>query len=222
MRSWMSEKARTFRCLKGLSDEGGTAVTVQAMVFGNAGAFFGSGVGFTVIPIRARSASTSTCSSTHRARTWSQVVSRSRAMQLFASRCPASLPSSSASPGCSRSSFATCRISSLPSSAAALTSCRRVPATARRWPPSALRSTWWRKGSFDPATALAFGRARAAGRGGGVNGPVVAALAKMGQLPTAYAFANHFNANGSITVVALTFEETLNSARLRALWSRPG
>jgi pyruvate,orthophosphate dikinase len=50
MRSWMSEKARTFRRLKGLSDEGGTAVTVQAMVFGNAGAFSGSGVGFTRDP----------------------------------------------------------------------------------------------------------------------------------------------------------------------------
>ena len=50
MRSWMSEKAQTFRRLKGLTDEGGTAVTVQAMVFGNAGAFSGSGVGFTRDP----------------------------------------------------------------------------------------------------------------------------------------------------------------------------
>jgi pyruvate,orthophosphate dikinase len=50
MQSWMSEKARTFRRLKGLSDEGGTAVTVQAMVFGNAGASSGSGVGFTRDP----------------------------------------------------------------------------------------------------------------------------------------------------------------------------
>jgi pyruvate,orthophosphate dikinase len=50
MRSWMSEKAQTFRRLKGLSDEGGTAVTVQAMVFGNAGAGSGSGVGFTRDP----------------------------------------------------------------------------------------------------------------------------------------------------------------------------
>ena len=50
MRSWMSEKARTFRRLEGLSDEGGTAVTVQAMVFGNAGASSGSGVGFSRDP----------------------------------------------------------------------------------------------------------------------------------------------------------------------------
>lgn len=50
MRSWVSEKARTFRRLKGLSDEGGMAVTMQAMVFGNAGAFSGSGVGFTRDP----------------------------------------------------------------------------------------------------------------------------------------------------------------------------
>ena len=50
MRSWMSEKAQAFRRLKGLSDEGGTAVTVQTMVFGNAGAGSGSGVGFTRDP----------------------------------------------------------------------------------------------------------------------------------------------------------------------------
>jgi pyruvate,orthophosphate dikinase len=50
MRSWMSEKAQTFRRLERLSDEGGTAVTVQTMVFGNAGASSGSGVGFTRDP----------------------------------------------------------------------------------------------------------------------------------------------------------------------------
>ncbi|MGZ8995318.1 MAG: pyruvate, phosphate dikinase [Rhodospirillales bacterium] len=50
LRSWMSDKARTYRRLSGLSDAGGTAVTVQAMVFGNAGQTSGSGVAFTRDP----------------------------------------------------------------------------------------------------------------------------------------------------------------------------
>ena len=50
LRSWMSDKARTYRRLRGLSDAGGTAVTVQAMVFGNVGPTSGSGVAFTRDP----------------------------------------------------------------------------------------------------------------------------------------------------------------------------
>lgn len=49
-RSWHSEKAQTYRRLKGIADSPGTAVTVQAMVFGNAGGDSGAGVGFTRHP----------------------------------------------------------------------------------------------------------------------------------------------------------------------------
>ncbi|MHC4937504.1 MAG: PEP/pyruvate-binding domain-containing protein [Planctomycetota bacterium] len=48
--SWQSAPAREYRRLQGLDDLDGTAVTVQAMVFGNAGALSGSGVGFTRDP----------------------------------------------------------------------------------------------------------------------------------------------------------------------------
>lgn len=48
--SWSSHKAREYRRLNNLSDDDGTAVTVQAMVFGNAGMDGGSGVGFTRDP----------------------------------------------------------------------------------------------------------------------------------------------------------------------------
>jgi pyruvate,orthophosphate dikinase len=48
--SWQSAKAREYRRLNGLSDELGTAVTLQAMVFGNAGGGSGAGVGFTRDP----------------------------------------------------------------------------------------------------------------------------------------------------------------------------
>jgi pyruvate,orthophosphate dikinase len=49
-RSWMSPRAQAYRRRQGLPDAGGTAVTVQAMVFGNRGGDSGSGVGFTRDP----------------------------------------------------------------------------------------------------------------------------------------------------------------------------
>ena len=48
--SWHSAKAHAYRELHGLSHAMGTAVTVQRMVFGNAGGLSGSGVGFTRNP----------------------------------------------------------------------------------------------------------------------------------------------------------------------------
>ncbi len=49
-RSWMSERACTYRKLEQLEDLPGTAVTVQAMVFGNGGASSGAGVAFSRDP----------------------------------------------------------------------------------------------------------------------------------------------------------------------------
>jgi pyruvate,orthophosphate dikinase len=49
-RSWRSPTAQVFRRLHGLDENAGTAVTVQAMVFGNLGRRSGSGVGFTRDP----------------------------------------------------------------------------------------------------------------------------------------------------------------------------
>jgi pyruvate, orthophosphate dikinase len=48
--SWQSQKAREYRRLNDITDAIGTAVTVQQMVFGNAGGQSGSGVGFTRDP----------------------------------------------------------------------------------------------------------------------------------------------------------------------------
>ena len=48
--SWESPKACMYRSLNQLSDAIGTAVTVQRMVFGNAGGHSGAGVGFTRDP----------------------------------------------------------------------------------------------------------------------------------------------------------------------------
>lgn len=49
-RSWSSERARAYRRLQQLEDLQGTAVTVQAMVFGNRGRTSGSGVAFSRDP----------------------------------------------------------------------------------------------------------------------------------------------------------------------------
>ena len=48
--SWRSEKAREYRRLNRIPEAIGTAVTVQRMVFGNAGGQSGAGVGFTRDP----------------------------------------------------------------------------------------------------------------------------------------------------------------------------
>ena len=48
--SWQSPKACEYRRLNGIADAIGTAVTVQCMVFGNAGGLSGAGVGFTRDP----------------------------------------------------------------------------------------------------------------------------------------------------------------------------
>lgn len=48
--SWNSERARQYRRMKGLADTPGTAVTLQRMVYGNAGGTSGSGVAFTRDP----------------------------------------------------------------------------------------------------------------------------------------------------------------------------
>jgi len=50
--SWDSSKARDYREIMGISDDWGTAVIVQAMVFGNIGPNAGSGVLFTANPAK--------------------------------------------------------------------------------------------------------------------------------------------------------------------------
>src|SRR5438445_6398502 len=49
-RSWNNDRAKTYRRINNISDDLGTAVNVQAMVFGNLGESSGTGVGFTRNP----------------------------------------------------------------------------------------------------------------------------------------------------------------------------
>lgn len=50
MESWYSQKAETYRSIMGISENWGTAVTIQAMVFGNLDTSSGAGVMFTHNP----------------------------------------------------------------------------------------------------------------------------------------------------------------------------
>lgn len=50
LKSWMSNRAQSYRKFNAISDNIGTATIVQMMVFGNAGTDSGSGVGFTRNP----------------------------------------------------------------------------------------------------------------------------------------------------------------------------
>jgi hypothetical protein len=50
LRSWNDDKASHYRRINGIDEAMGTAVTVQAMVFGNNGGTSGAGVGFTRDP----------------------------------------------------------------------------------------------------------------------------------------------------------------------------
>ncbi len=54
LKSWSSDRARTYRQMNGISEALGTAVIVQVMVFGNIGPSSGSGVGFTRNPANGR------------------------------------------------------------------------------------------------------------------------------------------------------------------------
>ncbi|MGH9535209.1 MAG: pyruvate, phosphate dikinase [Terriglobales bacterium] len=49
-RSWFNDRARAYRRMQNISDDLGTAVNVQTMVFGNLGETSGTGVGFTRNP----------------------------------------------------------------------------------------------------------------------------------------------------------------------------
>jgi pyruvate, orthophosphate dikinase len=67
--SWMNDRAIVYRRKYGIPAEWGTAVNVQAMVYGNTGDKSGSGVAFTRDPANGEKFSTANFSSTPRAKT---------------------------------------------------------------------------------------------------------------------------------------------------------
>ena len=72
--SWQSERARVYRATRGLPEDGYTAVTVQAMVFGNLDARSGTGVLFSRDPISGE------------ARAWGEWLPRAQGESVVAGR----------------------------------------------------------------------------------------------------------------------------------------
>ncbi len=70
--SWQSARARVYRANRGLSEDGGTAVTIQAMVFGNLDERSGTGVLFSRNPI------------TGEARAWGEWLPRAQGESVVA------------------------------------------------------------------------------------------------------------------------------------------
>ncbi len=84
--SWNGPRAVAYRNRERIPHDLGTAVNVQAMVFGNRDENSGTGVGFTRDPATgARGARTATSWSTRRARTWSRGYATPSLCQLSAS-----------------------------------------------------------------------------------------------------------------------------------------
>ena len=89
-RSWNSDRAVAYRGKEGIPDDLGTAVTVQAMVFGNRGTTSATGVALHARTRRPASRrSTATCCSTRRARTSSPARTRPSRSRSSTSACPA-------------------------------------------------------------------------------------------------------------------------------------
>jgi hypothetical protein len=150
--SWQADKALAYRRLHGLPDQPGTAVTVQAMVFGNAGGTSGAGVGFTRHPSTGAPAALGRLS----------VQGAGRGCRLRAPHGAVATPSwprwrrrsgtncASTCTGWSRPS-ATCRTSNSRSRRASCGCCRpAMPASARRRRVRASRSTCSTKASSTP------------------------------------------------------------------------
>ena len=145
--SWQNQRAITYRRLHAIPDSWGTAVNVQAMVFGNMGDTSATGVAFTRNPstgtkevygeflVNAQGedvvAGIRTPQSITRAR-----AARGQGEEPLARGADAAdiSPSSPTSSPSSRRVIATCRTSSSRSRTASCGSCRRATASARRRP----------------------------------------------------------------------------------------
>jgi len=129
-RSWNNHRAVYYRNLHKIDHRLGTAVNVQAMVFGNYDDNSATGVCFTRNPSTGEKSSTANTSSKPRAKTSSPECALPSRSPRWRPRCPRYTRSCSpTSPG-SKPTIATSRTSSLPSSRGASISCRRATANA--------------------------------------------------------------------------------------------
>ena len=145
-RSWQNDRAKTYRRINNIDDMLGTAVNVQAMVYGNLGDTSGTGVGFTRNPatgakefygeflLNAQGEDV-----VSGVRTPVPILELKRSCRMSTTNCAKSLRAW-------KSIIATCRISSSPSRMASSTCCKRATASAPDWQRCGWLSRWWTKG----------------------------------------------------------------------------
>ena len=144
-RSWQNERAKHYRRINNIDDMLGTAVNVQAMVFGNLGDTSATGVGFTRNP------------ATGNKEFYGEFLLNAQGEDVVSGvRTPVPIlelekimprltTSSAKSPRAWNNIIATCRISSSPSRKASCTCCKPAMASAPGWRRCAWPSRWWRK-----------------------------------------------------------------------------
>ena len=144
-KSWNGKRAIAYRNAANIPHNLGTAVNIQTMVFGNMGPDCATGVAMS------RNASTGEPEPEGDYLISAQgedVVAGIRKTQPLSdlkTPCRRATPNSSRSPSGSRSTIATCRTSSSPSSTTSSGSCRRATASEPPRPRFASPSTWSRK-----------------------------------------------------------------------------
>ena len=152
--SWMNARANNYRELHDIPASWGTAVNVQAMVFGNMGETSATGVAFTRNPstgekelygeflINAQGEDVVAGIRTPQDITEKARLAAKSNKPSMEARCRRPTPSSCASTACSRATTATCRTSSSRSRAASSGCCRPATASAPPRPRCASPSTW--------------------------------------------------------------------------------
>ena len=145
-RSWQNDRAKTYRRINNIDDMLGTAVNVQAMVFGNLGDTSGTGVGFTRNPATgAKEFYGEFLMNAQGEDVVSGIRTPVHISKLEEDSARQSTTSSAKSPRAWKSTIATCRTSSSPSRTAGSTCCRPATASAPDAPLFALPSTWSKK-----------------------------------------------------------------------------
>ena len=130
-RSWDCDRARAYRATEGIDDSLGTAVSVQAMVFGNRGERSGTGVVFTRDPSTGAPWPVRRPAAARRARTSSRAT-RAAEIARMAEHEPDAHQELRRSAGGSSSTTATSATWSSPSRRAGCGCCRRASASAAR------------------------------------------------------------------------------------------
>ena len=154
-RSWMNDRAIYYRKQNRIPDDLGTAVNVQAMVFGNLGETSATGVGFTRNPATGENHFYGEFLTNAQGEDVVAGVRTPRPIADLEERAARGVPPAARDHRSgSSSTSATSRTSSSRSRTGSSTCSRRAPASAPRRPRSASRSTWCRRALISQEEAL--------------------------------------------------------------------